>query len=85
MNKTGAKQGIFFQTTFYSPQENIPSFDWSNYLVLGLFITLITLGVLGSIMPRLTEDRSIGIKALQSFSFYDNFAKIVDMSGTAEN
>ena len=85
MNKTGAKTGIFFKATFYSPVENKPTFEWSNYLVMSLFIILITLGVLGSIIPSCTESQSLPIKVIKSFSLSHNFQKIIDMSSSSEN
>lgn len=83
MNKTGAPKGVFFGTVFYNPEETKPVFDWTNYAALAYFVLLATLGVLGSIVPRMTEAKSLPVKVLKSFSFYDNFAKIIDMSASA--
>lgn len=54
MNKTGASTGIFFKTTFYIPKEDKPQMDWSNYCVIGLISFIVMLGILGSIVPKLT-------------------------------
>ena len=43
------------------------------------------MGIMGSFVPRMTDSNGLMVKTCKSFSFYDNFGKIVDMSGQAEN
>ena len=68
---------------FYSPVDNQPEMDWSNYMAVGLIVTLTIFGVLGSIASKVApESRLLVVKALKSFSLYDNFVKIVDVPKT---
>lgn len=71
---------------FYSPVDNQPEMDWSNYMAVGLIIVLTIFGVLGSLAGKVApESRLLVVKVLKSFSFYDNFVKIVDVPKTMEN
>ena len=68
---------------FYSPVDNQPEMDWYNYMSVGLIVTLTIFGVLGSIASKVApESRLLVVKALKSFSLYDNFVKIVDVPKT---
>lgn len=40
---------------FYDPLTNQPEMDWTNHLTIALFALLLTLGLVGSIVPRLTK------------------------------
>lgn len=53
-NKTGASTGIFFQTTFYIPAEDKPAINWSNYCVIALIVFIVILGIIGSIVSKIT-------------------------------
>lgn len=76
MNKTGAKTGIFYKTTFYVPTESRPPIDWSNYLVIVLISTIILLGIAGSILSKFAIGEGVLVKVVKCFSFVDNFGKI---------
>jgi hypothetical protein len=54
-----------------------PVFDWSNYLTIAFFMFLILLGIIGSVIGKVTQSESLPVKVLQAFSIYDNLAKIV--------
>jgi hypothetical protein len=71
---------------FYSPVDTQPEMDWSNYMAVGLIVLLTVFGVLGSLASKVApESRLLVVKVLKSFSFYDNFVKIVHVPKTAEN
>lgn len=85
MNKTGATSGIFYRTTFYVPADDRPEMDWSNYCVIGLIGVIVLLGVVGSIVPKITSTENFPIKIVKCFSFTQNFGKIVAVSKPTEN
>lgn len=82
MEKTNSSTGIFFQTTFYIPEEARPQMDWSNYLVVGLLIFITILGIAGSLIPKITQRENLPIKVVKCFSFADNFSKIITVPKT---
>lgn len=51
--------------------------NWSNYLTIALFLLLITLGVVGSFISKITNSEAKPIRMIKSFSFYDNLLKII--------
>lgn len=52
--------------------------DWSNYLAIAFLGFLVFLGILGSFASKVApESKALPIKVLKSFSFYDNFMKII--------
>lgn len=59
--------------------------DWSNYLTFALFIVLITLGVVGSFISKITSSEAKPIRMIKSFSFYDNLLKIITIPKQHEN
>lgn len=75
----------FVGLKFYDPVEAQPQFDWSNYLAIGLLMFLVLLGVLGSIVGKVTQSESVGVRVLQSFSIYDNLLKIVSIPKHVDN
>jgi ABC-type glycerol-3-phosphate transport system permease component len=77
MNKTGASVGIFSKTTFYIPEEDHPQMDWSNYCVIALISTICILGIIGSFLSSFSKSQSFATKIIKSFSFVDNFGKII--------
>jgi len=56
--------------------------DWSNYTVIAVFAILIFLGLVGSVVGLVSKSESKPIRALKSFSFYENFRKIVAIPKT---
>lgn len=80
--KTGEAVGIFSGTTFYVPIESYPQMDWSNYLVIAVIAFICVLGILGSVVHRLTKSNGMGVKMLKCFSFKDNFKKIITVPKT---
>lgn len=53
-NKTHSSVGIFAAVHFYVPIDNKVDYDWSNYVVIGLFFTLVVLGIVGSFISQVT-------------------------------
>ena len=70
---------------FYSPDENKPEMDWTNYLTIILFMILIFLGIFGSILSFASKSKSLPVKFIQCFSFYDNAVKIITIPKSHEN
>jgi hypothetical protein len=54
-NSTNSTFVPFVGLKFYNPEEAQPVFDWSNYLVIALIMTLVFLGVIGSIVSKITQ------------------------------
>jgi hypothetical protein len=77
MTKTGSKTGIFYKTTFYIPTEDKPEMDWSNYCVIGLIAFIVFLGIVGSILTKISTSHSLPVKLVKCFSFTQNFGKII--------
>jgi hypothetical protein len=75
----------FVGLKFYNPVLAQPVFDWSNYVTIGLIGTLVLLGVIGSIVSKITQSQSVPVKVLQAFSIYDNLAKIITIPKHSEN
>ena len=84
-NATNTTFSPFVGLKFYNPVEAQPVFDWSNYLTIALLGSLILVGVIGSIVSKVTQSQSMPIKVLQAFSLYDNFAKIITIPKHTEN
>ena len=59
--------------------------DWSNYMVIAIIVFLILLGVVGSVVGRVTKSEAKPIRVLKAFSLYDNFMKIVTIPNHNEN
>jgi hypothetical protein len=47
--------------------------------------SLALLGVIGSLVGKYTQKKSLPVKVLQSFSIYDNLNKIITVSKDVEN
>lgn len=59
--------------------------DWSNYLAITLISFLILIGIIGSLIGRFTKSEAKPIRVLKSFSFADNFMKIITISQQTDN
>ena len=59
--------------------------DWSNYLVIGLLVFLVGMGVAGSLIGRFTNSNTVVVKVVKCFSLYDNVKKIITIPRTVEN
>ena len=53
-NKTKTSAQLFVNVHFFVPSESKPTFDWSNYLVIGLIFAIISIGIVGSFISQLT-------------------------------
>ena len=84
-NKTHSPVEIFIGVHFYVPVESEVSYDLSNYLVIGLIFTLVTLGIVGSFISSITSSEAIPVRVVKAFSFWDNFKKIIIVPATTEN
>jgi hypothetical protein len=84
-NATNTTYVAFVNLKFYNPIEAEPVFDWTNYLTIALLGALILVGVIGSIVSKLTQSQSLPVKVLQAFSIYDNLAKIITIPKQTEN
>ena len=51
--------------------------DWTNYLTIGLLGFLVLLGIVGSLLPKITQSQSLGVKVVQAFSITENLGKIL--------
>lgn len=47
-------------------------------------MALVVVGVMGSLIGKITQSQSLGVKVLQSFSLYDNVLKIVTIPKSTE-
>jgi len=54
-NSTNSTLTPFVALNFYNPVTAQPQLDWSSYIVIGLLITLVVLGILGSLIGRVTK------------------------------
>ncbi len=84
-NQTGSDVRPFVRLFFYDPVASAPQMDWTNYATMGFIVALIILALLASIIPRFVNSDTIGMKALKSFSAYDNLAKILHVPAHNEN
>ena len=53
--------------------------------MIGLISVIIILGIAGSIIPKVTDTENTGLKIIRSFSFVDNFSKIIIVPKATEN
>lgn len=84
-NATNTTYVAFVNLKFYNPIEAEPAFDWTNYLTIALLGALILVGVIGSIVSKITQSQSLPVRVFQAFSIYDNLAKIITIPKQTEN
>jgi hypothetical protein len=67
----------FVGLRFYDPVASLPQFDWTNYIVIALILILVIVGIMGSLIGKITQSDSTGVRVLKCFSIYDNITKIL--------
>lgn len=75
----------FVNLKFYNPVLAQPTMDWSNYLTIGFLGFLVLLGIIGSLLPKITQSQSLGVKVVQAFSITENLSKILAIPKHVEN
>lgn len=75
----------FVNLKFYNPVLAQPTMDWSNYLTIGFLGFLVLLGIIGSLLPKITQSQSLGVKVVQAFSITENLGKILAIPKHVEN
>lgn len=76
-NAANSTVSPFVGLKFYDPVAALPQFDWSNYLVIALILILVLVGIAGSLVGKITQSNSTGVRVLKCFSIYDNLTKII--------
>ncbi len=85
-NSTNTTFIPFISMKLTDPDDVKPQMDWSNYLTIAFFGLLILLGIIGSLVSKVApESRSLPIRVIKTFSFYDNLMKIIVVPKTTEN
>lgn len=85
-NATNTTFIAFTDMKLYDPDESKPQMDWSNYMAIGLLSVLTLFGIVGSVVSKVApESKALPMKVLKSFSFYDNFMKIIVVPKTVDN
>lgn len=54
-NATGSTFVPFVGLNFYNPVTSQPQLDWTNYAVIGLLIGLVVIGIMGSLVGKITD------------------------------